>query len=88
MKPYKKAIVYYFTAGEDWILTSSGEEYVEFEERRKNGQEDAHMYGRADKVGGRWVIDPEDRKEIIFYGGEDLPELVEAFFDAHGLPDE
>ena len=88
MTPYIKVVTFHFVANrEHWAITGWSDDVVWFEETRKNGQEDCHMYCEARKIEGKWVLDECSRETIesYSYGGE--IEAIEAFFNEHGMPE-
>lgn len=86
-KGYEKKIIYTFEAGGDeWAVTFSNADVINFEETRKNGQEDCHMGGEAEKIEGKWVLEEYTRKSIDMYGRTGQADDIEAFFNEHGAP--
>ena len=86
-KPYTRRVSYHFEAGrERWAVLSFSDDCIEFEETRKNGQEDCHMRGDALCIDGTWHLDEYTRKCIEDYGNVGSADAVEAFFNEHGTP--
>lgn len=88
MSGYQKRISWTFEAGGDlWEVFSFTNEVIDFEETRKNGQEDCHTRGSAERVDGRWVLEEWTRSQINTYGRTGQADAIEAFFNEHGLPE-
>ena len=87
MSGYKKTVVFRFDlGGEGWEVTSSDDDVIEFEETRKNGQEDCHVSATAELNGdGEWTFDDWDRNCLNDHIN-DGAELLAAFFKKHGPP--
>jgi len=84
--PYQKKVHYLFTIREEWAITAFGDDWLIFEETRKNGQEDCHMSGAASLIDGKWVIDEDSKRNVTMYSYEDEADLIEAYLNKHGLP--
>ena len=81
---YENRTAYLFTAdGQEWAILSFDKFRIEFEETRKNGQEN-HMSGEASMVDGKWLI--EDDTQISEYSRPETAREIEAYFDEHGTP--
>ena len=65
-----------------WYVTRFGKDFVEFEEVRKNGQEDVHMSGVAELSGGKWSI-TEGEYNLKDQLWKDSPAELCQFFAEH-----
>ena len=85
--PYSKSVTYTFEVNDTgWQILYCDENMCEFEETRKNGQEDCHMHCGAAKVDGKWVLDKRSKKTIEMYDSHESIAMIEAYFNEHGMP--
>lgn len=87
-EPYQKIVLYRCEIlGEAYLLSDGSGGLVEFEEERKNGQEDCHVSGMAELLGGEWLV-----SEVNWCGSDeeegDFMQAVEDFLDRNGPPHE
>lgn len=90
MKPYEMKIAWQFEVDDEyWICTGihNHGNSLDFEEVDKNGQEDTHIYGTAEKVDGQWKLDNSTRLGVMLYRGDRTANALEKFFNEHGPPD-
>ena len=86
MSGYNKLVVFRFEVdGEGFEVTSYDDSRIEFEETRKNGQEDCHLSASAELVGGEWTFSGWDRSQLDGHMN-DGTKLLGAFFKKHGPP--
>jgi hypothetical protein len=86
-EPYTKTVTHQFEAGgTGWAILYHDTKGCEFEETRKNGQEDTHIWGEAAVVDGKWVLKDDTREMIGMYESDHTADAVEAFFNEHGMP--
>jgi len=87
---YERKVIYLFeSAGETWAVLGFTDTTINFEETRKNGQEDCHMdHCEAELVDGKWVLDKWSRRKIEDYGPAGACDAIEAFFNERGTPDD
>ncbi len=87
MKGYEKKVVYQFeVADEEWKVLAFDRGTIEFEETRKNGQEDTHIYGVAYHSEDGWKLDEDTREVLSLYRNDETAPAIEAFFDKYGTP--
>ena len=91
MSAYRRVDSYHFEAGgEYWAVIGvsfcAGDiPRISFEETRKNGQEDCHMFGVADLVDGAWKM---VNSNIVCEADQQTADAVLAYFTEHGRPGE
>ena len=84
---YRKHVEYHFEVDDKiWAVTGFNDTSISFEETRKNGQEDTHVYGEAMLVDGKWVLDYHTKCMLKEYWGNNTINEIEDFFNKHGPP--
>jgi hypothetical protein len=96
-EPYTRHTTYWFSVlGVDLAVTSFTHDSIDFEETRKNGQEDCHIGGTAIRGDdGVWRYEDDDPEEPVarYSTRWDLDQEVAGlartvleFFTEHGIP--